>query len=268
VVEPGKEEIEREKGTTAVSTQEVASGVHRFADGLVNWYILEEDGELTLIDTGWPRSWPRIEHAISQLDRSPGDVGAVVLTHGHPDHLGTAEKARRECGALVRAYRDEVARVRGEASGSSPFALVPSLLPQLWRPSSLGFVLHATGQGFMTPSWVEEVEPFDADGEELDVPGPPQPLRTPGHTEGHVSFLLAEQGVLLAGDALLTLDPLTREEGPRLPPDALNVDPAQVRSSLDVLERAEAGTLLPGHGEPWTGSMADAAAHAREASGA
>lgn len=119
----------------------------------------------------------------------------------------------------------------------------------------------------MIPTWVKEVESFDADGEELDVPGRPQPIRTPGHTEGHVSFLLAERGVLFAGGALLTLDPLTRAEGPRLPPDVLNTDPEQVRTSLDALEQADAGTLLPGHGEPWTGSMADAVARAREASG-
>ncbi len=249
----------------AVSPQEITAGVYRYADGLVNWYMIEEGGELTLVDTGWPRSWSRIEGAISDLGRSPGDVRAVVLTHGHPDHLGAAERARRECVAPVMAYRDEVPRVRGEASGSSPFTLVPGLLPLLWRPATLGFVLRATGEGFMTPTWVKKVEPFDADGE-LDVPGRPRVLRTPGHTQGHVSFLLANAGVLISGDALLTLDPLTRKEGPLLPPDVLNTDPSQVRASLDTLEQADAGTLLPGHGDPWTGSMADAVARAREAS--
>ena len=248
----------------AISSQEIAAGVYRLADGLVNLYVIEEDGELTLIDAGWPWSWSSIEQAVSQLGRSSGDIRAVVLTHGHPDHLGTAEKARQECGATVMAYRGEVARVRGEARGSSPFALVPGLVPHLWRPATLGFVLHATVRGFLTPTWLKEVEPFDADGEELDVPGRPRPIRTPGHTEGHVSFLLTETGILFAGDALLTLDPLTRAEGPLLPPDVLNVDPEQVRASLDALEQVDAGTLLPGHGEPWTGSMADAVARVRE----
>lgn len=245
------------------STQEIAEGVHRFADGIVNWYLIEEQGELTLVDTGWPRSWPRIEQAISELGYSPANVAAVVLTHGHPDHLGGAERARRECAAPVMAYSAEVGRVRGEAKGSSPFALLPNLIPELRRVASFKFVVEATVQGFMTPNWVEEVESFEAEAE-LDVPGRLMPLRTPGHTEGHVSLLLADRGILIGGDALLTLNPLTREEGPCLPPPALNTDTSQARESLEVIERSGADTLLPGHGEPWQSSVAEAVSHARE----
>lgn len=250
----------------AISTREIGGGVHRFADGVVNWYLMEEQGELTLVDTGWPRSWPRIERAISELGYSPSNVSAVVLTHGHPDHLGGAERVRRECGAPVLAHSAEVGRVRGESKGSSPFAAIPGLVPQLWRPASLRFVAEATMQGFLTPKWVEEVEPFEADTE-LDVPGRPMPLRTPGHTEGHVSLLLADRGILIGGDALLTLNPLTRKEGPCLPPTALNTDTAQARESLKAIENANADTLLPGHGEPWRGGMPEAVSGARERAG-
>lgn len=245
------------------SLQEIGEGVHRFADGIVNWYLIQEQDDLTLVDTGWPRSWPRIERAISELGRSPEDVAAVVLTHGHPDHLGAAERARQECEAPVLAYSAEVGRIRGEAKGSSPFALVPYLLPHMWRPASLRFVGEATIQGFLTPRWVKEVEPFES-GTELDIPGRPKPLRTPGHTEGHVSLLLADRGILIVGDALLTLDPLTREEGPCLPPDPVNSDTAQARESLQTIEEVAADTLLPGHGEPWRGGAAEAVARAWE----
>lgn len=244
--------------------QQVSPGVHRVADGLVNWYLVEEGGELALVDAGWPRSWPHVEAALGQLGRTAADVTAIVLTHAHPDHLGAAEKARQACGAPVYVHRDEVARARGEAKGSSPFTLVPGLLPMLWRGPVLGFVLHATMRGFMTPTWVKDVQAFDT-GDRLDVPGRPRAIATPGHTEGHVSFILDDQGVVLGGDALTMLDPLTRERGPRPMPDALNSHPAQTRASLAALENLDAGTLLPGHGEPYEGSMAEAVAAARSA---
>ncbi len=248
---------------TAVQTELVGEGVHRVADGLVNWYILEEDGRLALFDAGWPRSWPTIEGALSALSRSPADVEAVVLTHAHPDHMGAAERARQATGAPARVHREENPRLRGESKDASPFKLVPALVPQLRRAPALRFVLQATARGFLFPSWVRNAVTFET-GEELDVPGRPRVLATPGHTEGHVSFHLPSRGVLIAGDAMATYDPITGATGPRVVHDVVNSDPARVRTSLAQIEGVEADTLLPGHGDPWRGSMAEAVARARE----
>jgi glyoxylase-like metal-dependent hydrolase (beta-lactamase superfamily II) len=243
-------------------TQEVAPGVHRVADGIVNWYLVSDGGEVALYDAGWPRSWPRVEAAVGELGFSPADITAVVLTHAHPDHLGAAEAIREKTGATVHVHRPEVARAHGQAEHSSPFALVPGLLPTLWRPTATAFVLEATARGFMFPTWVKDLRAFDA-GMALDVPGRPRPVATPGHTEGHVSFEFGDQGAVITGDAIATLNVLTRDRGAQVMPDQLNGDPEQTRRSLAVLADLQ-GTLLPGHGGPFAGTPAEAVARARE----
>jgi len=244
----------------------VGEGVHRVADGLVNWYVVEDEGRLALFDTGWPRSWATIEGALRGLGRSAADVEAIVLTHAHPDHMGAAERARQATGAPVRVHREENPRLRGESKDASPLKLVPALVPQLRRGPALRFVLQATARGFLFPTWVKNAVTFET-GEELDVPGRPRVLGTPGHTEGHVSFHLPSRGVLICGDAMATYDPITGATGPRVVHDVVNSDPALARASLaeiEAVEAVEADTLLPGHGDPWRGSMADAVARARE----
>ena len=242
---------------------EVAPGVHRVADGLVNWYLIVDGGEVAMVDAGWPRSWSQVEAALTEIGRSPADVRSVVLTHAHPDHLGAAEAVRERCGATVHVYRDEVDRARGKAKGSSPFTLVPGLAPHLWRPSAFGFVMHATVRGFMMPTWVTEVESFGSDAP-IDAPGRLRAVPTPGHTEGHVALVLEEHGVVFSGDSIATLDVLTRARGARLLSDALNGDPAQTRESLTALGAIDAGLVLPGHGEPFEGTPASAVERARD----
>lgn len=248
----------------AGSPEQVAEGVYRVADGVVNWYAVTdgEDG-LAIVDAGWPRSLGAITAALGQLGRSPSDVDAILLTHGHPDHVGAAEHLRRESGAPVLAARDEAERVRGKAPGSSPFRLVPGLTTQLWRPTAAKFIGEATVKGFLMPTWVEEVEPFDI-GDVLDVPGKPTVIATPGHTPGHVSFAFGERGVLISGDAIATRDPVTGATGPRLLHDVVTEDSARARESLAAVGGVEADVLLAGHGEPWRGAMSDAAAQAQE----
>ena len=99
----------------------------------------------------------------------------------------------------------------------------------------------------------------------LDVPGRPRVIRTPGHTIGHCAFHLPDRDVVIAGDAVVTLDPYTGLSGPRLVARAAVADSVRNLHTLDALAATGARVVLPGHGEPWMQGAEAIVARAREA---
>jgi glyoxylase-like metal-dependent hydrolase (beta-lactamase superfamily II) len=105
------------------------------------------------------------------------------------------------------------------------------------------------------------------DGDVLPVPGSPQVIHTPGHTDGECVFYLPDRAVLLSGDALVTLDPYTARRGPRLVAPAATADSTQAAASLERIACLEATVMLPGHGDPWRDGVAAAVDEARRSAG-
>jgi glyoxylase-like metal-dependent hydrolase (beta-lactamase superfamily II) len=229
----------------------------RVSHAHVNWYLLEDDSGVTVVDTGLPRHWKLLGKALARLGRTLDDVRAVVLTHGHYDHVGFAERARRELGVPVYAPR-------GEDIYRHPWRFPFERLPLAYatNPGFLKIFLQFGANGALWTKGVEQVTGF-GDGEELPVPGRPRALATPGHTPGHTALHLPDQDAVITGDALVTLDPYTALTGPRLVAKAATADSAQNLASLDRIAETGAHHLLPGHGEPWHGPAEDAVAIAR-----
>ncbi|MGH3076330.1 MAG: MBL fold metallo-hydrolase, partial [Gaiellales bacterium] len=75
---------------------QIAEGIHRLTQGVVNCYLIEDGGKLTLVDAGAPGDWGLLVATVSSLGRSLGDLDAVLLTHAHSDHTGFAERARMQ----------------------------------------------------------------------------------------------------------------------------------------------------------------------------
>jgi glyoxylase-like metal-dependent hydrolase (beta-lactamase superfamily II) len=73
---------------------QVKEGIHRLTQGVVNFNLIEEDGRLLLVDTGAPGDWDLLVRAVADLGRGLDDLEAVLLTHAHPDHIGTTERHR------------------------------------------------------------------------------------------------------------------------------------------------------------------------------
>ncbi len=240
--------------------RDVAGGVHRICDSFVNWYLVEDAGRVTVVDAGLPPSWESLHRALTEIGRIPGDLDAIILTHAHADHLGFAERARTELGIPVWVHEDEVWLTRHTLRYKTERSPIPYMRHAQARRSLRG-VLRT---GALFTKAIGEVRTFE-DGETLDLPGGPRVVYTPGHTFGHCSFHLPERDVLIAGDALVTFDPYTGADGPRVPPRGSTADARQAVRSLDRLAETGAETILPGHGEPWRGGAVEAAERARSA---
>ena len=130
--------------------------------------------------------------------------------------------------------------------------------PTLWK-----FIVAIARSGSLKPQKIRDPETFSG-GDELDVPGRPRAIHTPGHTPGHCAFHFAEHGALIVGDALCTWNPITGSRGVQLMPRQMNVSNAQALESLAHLEQPEADVVLVGHGEPCRESPRVAVARARE----
>jgi glyoxylase-like metal-dependent hydrolase (beta-lactamase superfamily II) len=116
------------------------------------------------------------------------------------------------------------------------------------------------------PPPVEEVVRY-TDGT-LPVPGSPRVVFSPGHTLGHCALHYPDRDALIAGDAIVMLDPYTAKRGPRLVARAATADVERNLGSLDALAQTGARIVLTGHGEPWTGGIEAAVAQARDAGSA
>jgi glyoxylase-like metal-dependent hydrolase (beta-lactamase superfamily II) len=239
---------------------DAAPGVHRIEDAFTNWYVIEDGGRLTIVDSGVPASWRSAQEMLTRIGRTPDDVAALVLTHAHFDHLGFAERARREWGVPVYVHEADVPLTRHpwrydhERPRSLYFATQVRALP-----IAATLVRHRA----WFPSPVREVVRFQAGV--LPVPGSPHVVFTPGHTQGHCALHLPDRDTIIAGDAIVTLDPYTGRRGPRIVAGAATADSERNLGALDAIAATEAGTVLVGHGEPWRGGAREAVELARRA---
>jgi glyoxylase-like metal-dependent hydrolase (beta-lactamase superfamily II) len=246
-------------------TTDVAPGIHRVEDAFVNWYLVEADDALLLVDAGLTGSRRSLAEALRRLGRRPDAIAALVLTHAHFDHVGFAEFARARLGVDVWVHDDDAPLARRPRQ----YTREGSLLRCLARHPAGARIVAAMGlQGAFLAPGVRALRRFDVDDREplpLPLPGAPLPVFSPGHTLGHVALHFPDRDTLIAGDALVTLDPYTGATGPRIVARAATADSERALRSLDALAATGATTVLPGHGEPWRDDVGEAVARARAA---
>ncbi len=229
---------------------EIATGVRRIGTGRVNVYLIDEPGGITVVDAGLPASYGDLMTELAAMGRSIADVRAVVLTHAHSDHIGFAERIRRDDGVPIEIHEADAALARGEAKqkneGGGPMRPIPLV----------SFLLFAMRRGGLRTPRITEVSTF-GDGATLDVPGSPRVIHVPGHTAGSAALHLPDRDAIVVGDAFVTLNVMSGSTGPQLFPN-FNADNRQAVASLARFDGIEARHVLPGHGEPWSGGMSEA----------
>jgi glyoxylase-like metal-dependent hydrolase (beta-lactamase superfamily II) len=176
---------------------------HRIIDSLyviplgpVNAFLLEAEDGCVLIDTGFPNSAKSVLRAINQLGKQPDDIRHIVLTHGHPDHIGSAGALKRATGAEVHAPAlDEAIIARG--TGFRPMSPAPGLRNRIMFRMFIGRVRG------VEPVGIEH--PVDA-GQVLPIAGGIRAIPAAGHCSGQLAFLWPRDGgVLFAADACANL---------------------------------------------------------------
>lgn len=235
-----------------MNVAEVAKGVHAVEGNDVNYLLLTDGDDVTLIDTGYPGDRKNLEAALGQIGRQPADVRAIVLTHAHTDHTGNARHIATVSAATVYAHAAEIPQLRGRVKHQvSPF----DIAKQSWRPGVLPWALRAMRNGGLTHPTVDEPVALSQHGDALDVPGHPVPIPTPGHTPGSCCFYLRQHGVLASGDSLITAHPASRRRGPQLITDLFQYDADEAAQSLKALRTLPGDVIVPGHGPVYRGPI-------------
>ncbi|CAL9349254.1 MBL fold metallo-hydrolase [Streptomyces sp. enrichment culture] len=244
----------------SADVRQVADGTYLVHGGNTNWVILTDGDAVTLVDTGYPGDRRALLDSLAAVGSSPEAVAAVLITHAHNDHLGSAEYLRAAHGTPVLLHEAEVPHARRDFLQQ---VSVGTVLRNAWRPGVLPWMRHVLRTGGTEQHPVTAPAAFPADGA-LDLPGRPVPVHTPGHTDGHCVYHLPDAGVVISGDALVSGHAISRIEGPQLLPDLFHHDRTRAIASLDVVAGLEGDLLLPGHGPLHRGPVKDAADLARE----
>jgi glyoxylase-like metal-dependent hydrolase (beta-lactamase superfamily II) len=222
---------------------ELAPGVHRLghrAGGRVSAFLVQDGGELSLVDTLFEDDGRLVLEAIRSLGNSASDLKRIALTHGHRSHLGGLAALKRASGATVYAHAWEADIVSGDRR-AQPVTLLPK--------QSLKLLKFQLGLRLNRPRHVPC--PVDETLEDGDAFGPLRVLHAPGHTPGHLAFAWPERGLLIAGDAIATWPSFSAGW------TAFNLNKSQHAASVRRLAAVDAQVVGVGHGEPITVDAAE-----------
>ena len=229
----------------------VTSDVIRLRDKIVNSYIIRDSGSDTwvIVDAGMsPGHAKKIFSVAESIFGTNARPAAIVLTHGHFDHVGALEKLLERWNVPVFAHELELPFLDGRSDYPPPDPTVGGGLMARMSP-----LFSRQGRDME-----DRVQVLPRGGVVPHLSGW-QWLHTPGHTAGHISLFKDEDRTLIAGDAFVTvkneslLAVLLRKKMVSRPPAYFTTNWEQARNSIDELASLRPQIAATGHGIPMYG---------------
>lgn len=227
----------------------IAQDVVCVPTGISNAYLLGSSENYVLVDSGTPGHEKPIVNAVKQHFGKNAKPCAIVLTHGHFDHSGSALELARRWGVRIFVHRMELPFVDGTDFYPPPDPTVGGFMAQMMRfapNNKINLSPHVSPLRLSELPWIA--------GWKI--------VETPGHTPGHVSLFRAADGTLIAGDAFTTVDldsavaVMSRSQQVSRPPAYYTPDWQNAERSVRRLADLEPRTLAAGHGVPMSGFAA------------
>lgn len=231
------------------NTELIATEVVRVPTGIANCYLAGSPERWILIDSGTQGHAQNILRAAAEHFGEESRPEAIVLTHGHFDHSGSARELAKKWQVEIYAHHLEIPFVNGSSKYPPPDPTVGGFMSQMIR---------------FLPNKKMNLSPFVR---ELEVGALPwiegwAAIETPGHTPGHLSFFRADDRTLIAGDAFTTVnqdsmtDVLSQRQRVSGPPPYYTCDWQSAERSVKRLAELNPRVLAAGHGIPMRGAQA------------
>lgn len=230
---------------TSGSGEEITNDVYFYTDQIVNISFIgyPDKGKWVLVDAGLPNAADEIRAKAEERFGENSKPSAIILTHGHFDHVGGLVELVKEWDIPVYAHKLEFPYLTGEESYPKPDASVEG-----------GMLAKISGMYPNEPiNLGNKVKELPADN---SIPGLDdwQWIHTPGHSPGHVSLFRESDSILLSGDAFLTVrqdsfyNVLMQTEEINGPPRYLTTDWQAAKRSVEKLAGLRPDMVVPGHG--------------------
>jgi len=208
---------------------EIIPGIHELRGRVVNSYLVVDDQELMLIDTGLPGNSSSITKYVENiLKRSPQDIKTIVITHKHFDHVGSLSKIKEITRAQVAIHPADADYIRGKEKhiGGALMNTIIKLYQTIYRTKTV------------------EPDILLNDGDSI---GKYQVIHTPGHTPGSICLYNPQNKAIFVGDNLQFKEGMLKSPGERLIPD-----PDKYKESMERLLSYDINVILTGHTAPVT----------------